>query len=102
MESANLIKLIIAYYKDKVQQEIFNMFLAESYLLIQADADARRIKARENIIAMAHLKNELNKFMYIYNRISSTHGTIDALDKYLQEIKLKIKRLSYQKNNIKY
>ena len=62
MESANFIELAIAYYKDKVQQELLEKFRVESRLLLQADAEARRTIARENIMAMALLRIELKKF----------------------------------------
>lgn len=101
MESANLIEIAVAYYKDKVQQELLEKFRVESRLLLQADADARRTIARENILAMAQLRIELDKFKFIYNRLSETCGTIDAIDEYLKEIEAKVKKLSYQKNYIK-
>ena len=72
MESANFIELAIAYYKDKVQQELLEKFRVESRLLLQADAEARRTIARENIMAMARLRIELEKFKYIYSRLSGT------------------------------
>ena len=70
MESANFIELAIAYYKDKVQQELLEKFRVESRLLLQADAEARRTIARENIMAMARLRIELEKFKYIYRFLS--------------------------------
>lgn len=102
MESANFIELAIAYYKDKVQKELLEKFRVESRLLLQADAEARRTVARENVLAMARLKIELNKFKYIYNKLSVTCGTIQSIDDYLREIETKVKKLSYQKDNIKH
>ena len=102
MESANFIELAIAYYKDKVQKELLEKFRVESRLLLQADAEARRTVARENVLAMARLKIELNKFKYIYNKLSGTCGTIQSIDNYLREIEAKVKKLSYQKNNINH
>lgn len=101
MESANFLELAIAYYKDKVQQELLEKFRVESRLLLQADADARRTKARENILAMARLRTELEKFKFIYNRLSGTCGSIEAVDQYLRKIETKVKKLSYNKNNIR-
>ena len=101
MESANFIELAIAYYKDKVQQELLEKFRVESRLLLQADAEARRTIARENIMAMARLRIELEKFKYIYSRLSGTCGSFDAIDEYLGGIESKIRMLSYRKNNIK-
>ena len=101
MESANFIELAIAYYKDKVQQELLEKFRVESRLLLQADAEARRTIARENIMAMARLRIELEKFKYIYRRLSGTCGSIDSIDEYLRRIESKVRMLSYRKNNIK-
>ena len=101
MESANFIELAIAYYKDKVQQELLEKFRVESRLLLQADAEARRTIARENIMAMARLRIELGKFKYIYSRLSETCGSIDSIDEYLCGIESKVRMLSYRKNNIK-
>ena len=101
MESANFIELAIAYYKDKVQQELLEKFRVESRLLLQADAEARRTIARENIMAMARLRIELEKFKYIYSRLSGTCGSIHAIDEYLRGIESKVRMLSYRKNNIK-
>lgn len=98
MESANFIELAIAYYKDKVQQELMEKFRVESRRLLQADADARRAMARENIMAMAQLKIELEKFKLIYNRLSNICGSVQSIDDYVREIETKIKKLSYIKN----
>lgn|SRR5574344_1040040 len=97
----NIFELAIAYYKDKVQQELLEKFRVESRLLLQADAEARRTVARENILAMSKLKIELEKFRYCYNRITNSCGSIEAVDGYIRDIELKIKKLSYIKNNIK-
>ena len=101
MESDNFIELAIAYYKDKVQQELLEKFRVESRLLLQADAEVRRTIARENIMAMARLRIELEKFRYIYSRLSGTCGSIDSIDEYLRGIESKVRMLSYRKNNIK-
>lgn len=101
MESANFIELVIALCKDKVQQELLDRFVAESRLLSEADADARRTLAREDIMTMVRLKKELAKFTLIYNRISVSCGPIPAVDDYIRDIEKMIKQLSFKKNNIK-
>lgn len=101
MESANFIELAIAYYKDKVQQELLEKFRVESCLLLQADAEARRIMVRENIKAMACLKIELAKFKLTYNKISVEYGTMMVIDDYIREIETKIRQYSYKKNHMK-
>lgn len=101
MESANLIELAVAFYKDKVQQELLEKFRVESRVLLQADAEARRTMARENIKAMAKLKIELEKFKYVYYKLTNSCGPVTAIDEYLKEIEMKVQKLSYRKNNIK-
>lgn len=101
MESANFIELAIAYYKDKVQQELLEKFRVESRLLLQADAEARRTIARENILAMARLRSELEKFKYTYSQLSGTCGSINAIDDFIRGIESKVRILSYRKNNIR-
>lgn len=99
MDSANIIEIAIAYYKDKTQQELLEKFQVESRHLIQADADARRTIAREDIITMEKLKLELQKFEFAYNRISSSCGKIEEIEAYISGIKTRLKWLSYKKNN---
>lgn len=101
MESDNIIELAVAFYKDKIQQELLEKFRVESRRLLQADVEARRTIARENIKSMAQLKIELEKFKYIYHKLTDSCGSVTAIDEYLKEIEMKIQKLSYQKNNIK-
>ena len=101
MEFANFIEVAIAYYKDKTQEELFEKFKVESYLLLKAEAEARWTIARENIEAMAKLRIELQKFKFTYNKISGVCGNIATVDEYIREIEQKIKKLSYEKNNIR-
>lgn len=101
MECANFVELAVAFYKDKTERELLEKFQEESRLLLQADAEARRAKARENILAMAKLKIELQKFVLIYDKISSSCGRIDAVDSCIRDIEKKVKMISYQKNHIK-
>lgn len=95
----SLVEIAVAYYKDKVQQEILENFRKECNALLQADAEARRLKAREKILAMARLRMEKRKFEMTYHRISASYGNIEAVDDYLCSIERTIKRLSYEKNH---
>lgn len=101
MECANFVEPAVAFYKDKIERELLEKFQEEPRLLLQADAEARRAKARENILAMSRLKIELQKFVLIYDKISSSCGKIEAVDSCISDIEKKIKLLSYQKNHIK-
>lgn len=99
MESDNFIKIAIAIYKDKVQRDLLEKFRVESCRLLEADAEARRTKTREDILAMAKLKNELFKFKLTYSKICGTCGNVEAVDNYLRGVEKKIKLLSYKKNH---
>lgn len=99
MESGNFIELAVAIYKDKIQRELLEKFRVESCRLLEADAEARRVKAREDILAMAKLKNELSKFKLTYSKICGTCGNVEAVDNYLRGIEKKVKLLSYKKNH---
>lgn len=72
----SVIELAISYYKDKVQQEVIEKFRAESRLLLQADADARRATGRGIIHSMARLKIQLAIFKFEYNRLVEKCGSI--------------------------
>jgi len=102
METNDLITLAIAYYKDKVQNELLERFREETYLLMEADADSRRMKAHEDIMSMGKLENKLKKFKFHYGRITSTCGSMEAIDSYIREIECRIKQLSYKTNNMHY
>ena len=101
MENANFFELAVAYYKDRVNREIFEKFHAESLRLLETDAEARRIVARENILAMANLQIALEKFKFTSDRLSDSYGSVEAIDEYIRKIEIEIKRLSYQKNHIR-
>ena len=102
MESNDLITLAIAYYKDKTQKELLERFREASCRLMEADADSRRSKAHEDIMSMAKFKMELEQFKLEYGRITSTCGSIEAIDSYIREVECRIKQLSYKKNNMNY
>ena len=45
MELNNIVDIAVAYYKDKVQQELLEKFRAEARLLLLTESEARREKA---------------------------------------------------------
>ena len=94
MESGNFLELAVAFYKDKVQRELLEKFRVESCRLLEADAEARRTKTREDILAMAKLKNELFKFKLTYSKICGICGNVEAVDNYLRGIEKKDNGLS--------
>lgn len=99
MEADDLIKILSAYYKDKVEKEIYNDLYAGMMHLLEAEADCRRAKAKADIMQMAKLKIALSKFEYSYNKLKQDTGNIEAIDKYIKGIECQIKSISARKNH---
>lgn len=100
MDSNSILTILVAAWKDKVQSECLENIRAETFRLLQADADARRVKASETILAMARLKNQLFKFETTYSMLADSCGKVEAVEEYIDGIKLKIKKLSFTKNHL--
>ncbi len=100
METNDIISIIVSVYKDKVEMELLQSFMTEYNNLLQAEADARRIKSTNIIKQIAALKIALSKFEFTYEKIKAVNGKIDEIEKYIYSIESKIKRLSFEKNNI--
>ncbi len=98
METSDLLSLLIAAYKDKVERDSFERITAELNTLIVADADARRAATAADIKEMAKLKIALSRFEITYGRIKDSVGKIDAIDDYVAKIQRRIKEISYKKN----
>ena len=98
MDYVEIIKLVISSYRDKVQEELLEKLRTASISLLEADAEARRNKAREDILAMAKLKNALALFKFTYGNISKQCGKIDAIDEIIRDVEKNIKLISYKKN----
>ena len=99
MELNNIVDIAVAYYKDKVQQELLEKFRAEARLLLLTESKARREKAGAIVAEMAKLRIELAKFKFTYEKLSSCCGKVEAVDQYIMDIEKRIKQLSFQKNN---
>ena len=69
MKNNDIIKLVMATYKDKVQADILKNFEKEYNALLLADADARRSKQSNNIVNMVRLKMALSEFESTYLKI---------------------------------
>ncbi len=98
MKNNDIIKLVMATYKDKVQADILKNFEKEYNALLLADADARRSKQSNNIVNMVRLKMALSEFESTYLKIKSLSCSVEAIDEYILEITYKIKIISYNKN----
>lgn len=101
MDSYDLVDIMVAYYKDKVQNETILKVKEELKKVIEAKADAQRKTTAARIMKMAKLKIALERFEATYAEIKKISGNIDAVDQYILKTKSSIARLSYLKNNHK-
>ena len=99
MESNDVISLLMAAYKDKVNKEILNEVRDKLNCVIQADAEARRNKMATDIVQMNKLRNSLALFNIAYDKIKLESGPILALDQYVAEIQCMINAISRKKNH---
>ena len=102
METKDVLNIALAFYKDKIQSESLERFRSEFFQLQEADAEARRYKAKTLIVQMANLKKTLSQFEMTYRLIQSKVGEVEAIDEYIVSVKQEIKRLSDAKNNHYY
>lgn len=101
-EVNEIFSLAMAIYKDHIMQEELEKFKEEFIALQQAESEMRRKKADTLIRQKAALNNELAKFKISYNCLIEKTGTrIRELDKYIADIENQIKRISFEKNNLR-
>lgn len=101
MDSFDLVDIMVAYYKDKVQNETIIKVKEELKKVIEAKADAQRETTTACIVKMAKLKIALERFEASYAETKKISGNIDVVDQYILKTKSYIARLSYLKNNHK-
>ena len=99
METKDVLNIALAFYKDKIQSESLERFRSEFFQLQEADAKARRSKAKTLIMQMVKLRIALNQFEMTYQSIQSRVGKVEALDDYIASVKQEIRKLSEAKNN---
>jgi len=99
METKDVLNIALAFYKDKIQGESLERFRSEFFQLQEADAEARRSKAKTLIMQMADLKKALSQFEMTYKLIQTRVGKVEVIDEYIVSVKQEIKRLSDAKNN---
>lgn len=102
MDSNDIISILTAAYKDRVERKLFEDLRAGMNALFAADADSRRKKAAADIMQMARLKTALRKFELTYAKIKDDFGNVDAIDDYIAEVQKQIKTISYRKNHMNY
>lgn len=96
--SADIIEIIAAAYKDKVASDIMNDIRLEFLSLQRCEAECKRSKASAIIMNMSRLEIEKKKFLISYARITTLCGNIPEIDDYLNQIDKLIQRLSFEKN----
>lgn len=99
MDSNDIISLITAAYKDKVERKTFDDLRVGMNELLAADVASRREKAAADIIQMANFNIALKKFEVTYYKIKEEYGTVNAIEDYITDIRRRIKVLSYKKNH---
>ena len=99
MDSSDIISLLTAAYKDRVERKLFDELRIGMNEFLSADADSRREKTAADLIQMAKLKTALRKFEISYAQIQEKYGRVNAIDDYVAEIQSNIKAISYKKNN---
>lgn len=102
MKANDIIKVAVAYYKDKVQSETLNRFHSEFNELLDAEICARREKAKITVMQIAQLRIALTQLEITYKTIQSQVGECEAVDNYIRTINDEIRKLSDQKNKHKY
>ncbi len=96
----DIVSLMVAVYKDKIQSDQLVRLQEELRNLRQAEADMRRNKADAEIRLMAKLKIHLDKFKHTYENVRGKTGKdITSVEDYIRSIEQKIKDISYRKNN---
>lgn len=99
METSDIISLLVATYKDYVEQTVLEETRESLNALISAEADARRNKMATDIRRMGKLKIALSRFEIKYNQIREKTGSITAIDDYIADIRAEIKTISFNKNH---
>ena len=93
MDSSDIISLLTAAYKDRVERKLFDELRIGMNELLSADADSRREKTAANLIQMAKLKTAVRKFEIRYAQIQEKYGRVNAIDDYGAEIQSNIKAI---------
>ena len=98
METNDIISLLVATYKDYIEQTVLEDTRQSLNALISAEADVRRDKRATDIRKMAKLQIALSQFEINYNQIREKTGSIAAIDDYIADIRAEIKTISFNKN----
>lgn len=98
MDNSDIISLLTAAYKDKVERNFFDELRVGMNELLSAEADSRREKTAADIIQMAKLKIALRKFEICYSQIQEKAGKLTVIDDFIAEVQMQIKMISRRKN----
>ena len=98
METLDYVSIALAFIKDRVRKELAEKFRQNYTQLLETEVQARRAKVQAQILEMAKLRIELEKFEKTYDLIKKECGNIESVDNYLSNIRKRIRRISAEKN----
>lgn len=98
-----IINIIMAYFKDKANNEALTNIRKACYELAEIETETRRRKSSEIIKIIAKLDINIKLFEKEYNKIkeSLTEEAKDNIENFINKYKYKRKMLVKEKNSIK-
>lgn len=97
-----IISIITAYFKDKTNNEAIENIKNACYELAEVETETRRRKSSEIIRIMAKLDINIKLFEKEYNKIKEnlTEESKNCLENFINDCKLKRKRLKREKDSL--
>lgn len=96
----DIINIIMAYFKDKANNEAIENIKNACYELAEVETETRRRKSSEIIRIMAKLNVNIELFEKEYNKTKEnlTEEAKNCLENFINDCKLKRKRLKREKD----
>lgn len=98
MNNFDYVAAALAVLRDRVREETAKQFCDAYTKLLETEVHTRRTKTQALILEMSKLKNELLKFEATYEHVKNEYGNIESVDKYILEVKKRIRQISSVKN----
>ena len=99
MEANDVISVLVAAYKDKVQRDVLEETRASLNALKRAKADSLREQTSADILRMSRLRTALDRFEAKYLPLKEKCGGNQVIEAYIADIRAEIKNLSRKKNH---
>lgn len=98
----DIINIIMAYFKDKTNNEAIENIKEACYELAKIETETRRRKSSEIIRIMAKLNMNIELFEKEYNKIKEnlTEEAKNCLENFINDYKLKRKRFKREKDSL--